>query len=725
MRCFSFLITTFIFLSLSLSAEEEDKGSAVPVPAAELSPNPFHLEPGWWDYYTVKSPKFPEHIQKTREEMAKIVEGVEEDKRKDVDVIIQRFLSNLEALPKVEAQQVKPFTIQPFQESYTLDEEIAIALELRELRIKDDDLNKEILRLQDRFNKLEQHVDNLFAAYLKMVEPNLEKLKLGLEIMTLRAALQTTNDELHIVRAINEENKKAIDFKAEELEKARDHLKMDSYNFEEAKQKIGKAQEDLKLAQLISLRAETDALGPPGETLKERLNRAYLVQRATHSSANEALENADLLFEQLKLAYLTQMQQAEESDQAALIEQLKHWKKSLVRLKNQAQEWRERLEEEFKHTGNTYLYSDSDQGLSSQELMRLQQNWYREVQQSLVAIQALDSKVFSSNLLLDQLSKTLKTANPPLVNWWNDSVDFLTGCCSPFYEWMHSSLFKIGDVPLTPISIVHVFLILLVAYLVSYIVRTMLSRVTKQHEWVAQSSLFLLNRLIHYAILFIGFSIALSSIGLNFSNVAIVLGALSVGIGFGLQTIVNNFFSSLLILFTRPFKIGDYIETPSGKYGKVSDITIQHTIIHLSDGIDVIVPNSQMISQQVTNWTKQDGCVRLHIPFTIPRGGDREQICRAVEESALKVPCTMKGFEQYEDPKVWLVSFGDTTLNMELVVWANVYSYGHRGSIKASYVWEIEAALTPLKLAGPNPQMDLNIRSCVPLEIENSSTPAA
>lgn len=716
-RLLSILIFTFFLGPSSLSCEE---GTQASHQTEELAvPNPFHLDPAWWNYYAVKMPLFMERVTKTREELNKILAGVEEAKRKDIEVLSQRFLTNLEVLPKVENQPVKPFVIEPFQDTYSLDEELAVALELREFQLKDDDFNKEILRLQDRSNKLEKHLDTLFASYLQMNEPNLEKLKAGLEMMGLRAALQLTNAELHVTRSMDEENQKAIDFKSEELAKAQANLQLNHFNLEELQQKIAKAEENVKITQLLALRAETDALGPPGENLKERLDRAYLTQRATHAAVNEALANADLLFEQIKLAYLLQLQAPHDQNSEGLSNQVKQWKKSLGHIKNQSREWKEKLEEEVKHTGNAYLVGESDLGLSSQDLMRLQQNWYREVQQTLVTLQALGVKIFISNQILDHFSQALKTANPPIVNWWNDSLDFLVGCCSPFYIWMNSSLLKIGDIPLTPLSLLHVCLILLIAYLVSVVIRMMLARVTKQHEWVAQSSLFLLNRLIHYLILFIGISIALSSIGLNFSNLALVLGALSVGIGFGLQTIVNNFFSSLLILFTRPFKIGDYIETPSGKYGKVSDVTIQHTVIHLSDGIDVIVPNSQMISQQVTNWTKQDGCVRLHIPFTIPRGGDREGICRLVEESALKVPCTMKGFEQYEDPKVWLIGFTEDSLDLELVVWANVYSYGHRGSITASYMWEIEAALAPLKLAKPTPQMDLSIRSCVPLTVNN------
>lgn len=158
----------------------------------------------------------------------------------------------------------------------------------------------------------------------------------------------------------------------------------------------------------------------------------------------------------------------------------------------------------------------------------------------------------------------------------------------------------------------------------------------------------------------LGFSVA----GIQFENLAIIAGALSVGIGFGLQNIVNNFVSGLILLFERPIRRGDWIRVGDAE-GYVRDISIRSTTIQTFDRSDIIVPNSEIISGQVTNMMLNDNFGRIIIPIGVAYGSDTEQVMAILRESAAAHPLVLK---ERSDMKisVFFRGFGDNALNFEL-----------------------------------------------------------
>jgi small-conductance mechanosensitive channel len=209
----------------------------------------------------------------------------------------------------------------------------------------------------------------------------------------------------------------------------------------------------------------------------------------------------------------------------------------------------------------------------------------------------------------------------------------------------------------------------------------------------------------------LGIIAAFSFIGVKFTNVAIVAGALSVGIGFGLQSIVNNFVSGIIILFEQNIKVGDFIELDTGLKGTVRDINVRSTIVNTLDNLDIIVPNSELVAAKVTNYTLNEPIVRIHVPFGVAYGSDKELVKKAVLEAARKVEIT------YDDganrrTSVWLVGFGESSLDFELVVWLNPKSGKTTpGSWKSLFNWEIETALAKYGIEIPFPQRDLHVKS--------------
>ena len=128
----------------------------------------------------------------------------------------------------------------------------------------------------------------------------------------------------------------------------------------------------------------------------------------------------------------------------------------------------------------------------------------------------------------------------------------------------------------------------------------MLEEDVYHHLHLAAGIPYAISTMVHYVILLVGFFVALGALGIDLMKVTILVGAFSVGIGFGLQNVINNFVSGLILLFERPIKVGDVIEV-GGNVGEVSRIGIRASVIRTTDGSEVIVPNGSLISSQVTN----------------------------------------------------------------------------------------------------------------------------
>ena len=160
--------------------------------------------------------------------------------------------------------------------------------------------------------------------------------------------------------------------------------------------------------------------------------------------------------------------------------------------------------------------------------------------------------------------------------------------------------------------------------------------------------------------------VSLSITGVEFGKLAIIAGALSVGIGFGLQNIVNNFVSGLILLFERPIKTGDWIVVGNTE-GYVKKISIRSTQIQTFDQADVIVPNSDLISGQVTNWMLRDARGRIRVPIGVAYGSDTALVEKLLLEVAHKHPLVITSSIAPE-PKVLFIDFGDSALMFELRV---------------------------------------------------------
>jgi len=165
-----------------------------------------------------------------------------------------------------------------------------------------------------------------------------------------------------------------------------------------------------------------------------------------------------------------------------------------------------------------------------------------------------------------------------------------------------------------------------------------------------------------------GFLFAIVASGLPLDKITIVLGALGVGIGLGLQNIVNNLVSGIILVFEQPFQIGDYIEL-NGKKGIVHDMGIRASKLVTEEGMEIIMPNGDLLSGEVINWTIRDRQVRVEVPLTVQAGHSYEEIRTVVQESLKDHPDLSKT----ELPRILLTSSSEKTVSVTVVVWvANI-----------------------------------------------------
>jgi potassium efflux system protein len=273
-----------------------------------------------------------------------------------------------------------------------------------------------------------------------------------------------------------------------------------------------------------------------------------------------------------------------------------------------------------------------------------------------------------------------------------------------------ATLFSIGEAPVAGRDIVRVLLILVAAMLLSRGIRHAIRRVGDGESSGTQASLYTVGRLTHYVIIIFALFIALSSVGIEFGNLALVAGALSVGIGFGLQSIVNNFVSGLIILFEHSLRVGDYIELDTGLTGTVKSINVRSTLINTNDNIDIVVPNSEFVTARLQNWTLGERILRVRIPFGVAYGSDKELVKKAALEAAAEVPYTLTHMKGRE-PDAWLTEFGDNSLNFLLLVWVNRQGARRPTRTRSAYLWALDTKLAEYGIEIPFPQRDLHLRT--------------
>jgi small-conductance mechanosensitive channel len=205
-----------------------------------------------------------------------------------------------------------------------------------------------------------------------------------------------------------------------------------------------------------------------------------------------------------------------------------------------------------------------------------------------------------------------------------------------------------------------------------------------------------------YLIWAIGIFISLRMIGVSSTSLTVVFGALSIGLGFGLQNIFNNFISGIILLFERPIQVGDAVEI-GGVWGVVQKINVRSTLVQTYDNASLIIPNSEFISNKVINWSFKDHRIRRVITVGVAYGSDTELVSATLKEIAGKTQWVLKTPE----PDVLFSDFGDSSLIFKLRVWTQV---DRMIKVETNLRFEIDRLFRERHIEIPFPQRDIHIK---------------
>lgn len=299
------------------------------------------------------------------------------------------------------------------------------------------------------------------------------------------------------------------------------------------------------------------------------------------------------------------------------------------------------------------------------------------------------------------------------VALWFYGVVYFLGFFTPILEATKSFLFEprlLGNLEFQFSTILLFFAIILVTSFLANNIAYFASILDKKSANSRTKRLGSSVLLIRLALIIVGFFIALAAAKIPFSEVTIVLGALSVGIGFGLQTIINNLVSGIILAFERPVQIGDDIQIGQ-QLGTVQEVGIRASKIRAYDGSEIIMPNGDLLSQSLINWTLSDRKRRIELIIGVAYSSDMKQVNKLLRQ-VLDHPQILKSPE----PKVLMQNFGDSSVDFRLLFWVDNIDIWL--DLRSEVMNAIFEAFKENHIEIPFPQRDLYLKA-VPNDLQN------
>lgn len=341
-----------------------------------------------------------------------------------------------------------------------------------------------------------------------------------------------------------------------------------------------------------------------------------------------------------------------------------------------------------------------------------------------IIIFALRVPPLSGTLVVKNNRPLIRERSVRIVRWiaaivWLLITLNLFSIREPIYQFLRD-LFSwsasVGTISFSLGSIVLFFAVVWIAVLISRFVRFVLEEDVYPRVGLGGGVSYAVSTMLHYAILVVGFLIAVGVLGVDFTKFALIAGAVGIGIGFGLQNIINNFVSGLILLIERPVKVDDTVQI--GEHtGSLKQIGLRASVLRKVDGSDVIVPNSQLISEEVVNWTMLDEKRRIDIPVGVAYGTEPKKVVDLLKPIAAKYSDIL----QDPEPRVIFVGLGESSLDFEFRVWTG-HTEGWVG-LRSDLMTEVYSVLTEADIEIPFPQRDLNIKNIDFTPAERSRRP--
>ena len=310
-------------------------------------------------------------------------------------------------------------------------------------------------------------------------------------------------------------------------------------------------------------------------------------------------------------------------------------------------------------------------------------------------------------------------APTPLLKAWESIISttvwiivalYLLGVLPAVLTTLDSLGFKLGNTRITVLSVINFILLVALLFTLAMWLSAVIERRMHKTSYLSPSMRVGLSKFSKFFLIGLSFFIALDAVGIDLTALTVFGGALGVGLGFGLQRIASNFISGFLLLFDRSIKPGDVISI-GNKFGWVEALRARYIVVRDRDGVDTLIPNENLITSEVINWSYSDRNVRLKMPVSISYGDDPNQAIALMIEAARQHPRVLSNPE----PVGRLMEFGDNGIALELRIWINDPEKGVN-NVRSDINLAIWRAFKDNHVTIPFPQRDVHVKHLPPTQ---------
>lgn len=673
-----------------------------------VAPSITDLPADWWAAFSVDDVEEQNRrIDAFVTQLNDRIEGLEPDARQRAQATLDN-LGSLVQLLKVTAggSPVSEFPPVPTQDVYSLRDMLALRAQLRTLEADRSSVRLEIEQAERQLDFLQNRRDELLRAYQSQPMESPGRIQLGLDRIVSRVEFELVTVRRDNLEARAEALGERHGLVAEQLEYARAHMAAGDVTPEQVQAQLAAAQEAVADAdgRITALQSQlldvlsADTVNPSLELLRrQQITRALaaaelarLEAALVRSEANWYFLRADTLDDSFDM-------RAASTDARTLTS----------RILPQLDVW-------SAESRNTLVSTPPGGSANAAANLDIARTVARETLDLVDQIRARSDDLL---LVQDILTRDVLAGQSGIRKAWA-SVRFTLGAAwDRVVAAADYHLFDIGDTPVTPGGIIKMLFIVALAWLISWVARYLIAHASAGGEQFSASPVaYTLGRILHYVIMTVGLFAAFASIGFDFTSFALIAGALSVGIGFGLQAVVNNFVSGLILLLEGSLRVGDYIELDGGQAGSsglagvVKEINTRATVVNTNDSVDVVVPNSELVTTKLTNWTLRESIARMRIPFGVAYGSDKEQVKEIAMAAADDVEFVLTNMPGRR-PQLRLYNFGDSALEFQMLLWVSRAGVRRPHRIRCEFLWALETRLREAGIEIPFPQRDLHLRS--------------
>lgn len=657
----------------------------------EETPDPLDLSNNWWNYFNVPPEKLPERVDLFKNKIEILKKSLKEDEHLSIIQAIDRVLFNFDMLIR---KKQTPFQDQStglqFLKSYSIDQMLKVNKRYQNTINKLAHEKESLETEKNNLAKIKNKLDDFLLQYPGVSNASFKKLDIGLSIISTRTeqaiAETTISNTGKRIEAFDLEKKRL----EQELSFARLHMNFNDesetdLNAELAakEQKIEEEQSNLQTLQKRAFYEETKN--------DNELNCCLWDNKILNQSVITQTAKIRYLIAQIKYRLYFFVNNPKDYPVSRLRNLVAEFQEQINEGKNNIRQWEQVLQNEQTRIGKQVELSLQSKKAPVDNSLLM--NIHLEIDQVILYIQELKFLIQNAELLVKQMEWYLIKDKSIHETWWILLQRNVQNAYETFTAATGYALFRVQNKPVTILDILQAAAIVVASFFLSKVFKRVIFDKRYMAKKLSPSTQYIIVRCFHYIFMIIGTFVALSFIGLDFTNFLIFAGALGVGIGFGMQSLVNNIFSGLLLLLQRNIKVGDVVELSDKLIGRVQEITLQNTHIHSFEGLDLIVPNFQLTSQLLNNWTLHDSCRRYRIPFHVGIDEDKDKVKKIVLEIAGKVPSVKKDEFGYANPQLWLMGFSDFGMDFELFVWVDLDIALPTGVVQATLLWNLHTAL--------------------------------